>query len=555
MKRTALLAALGTLLIYANYASRQPYPGFVRLKFEIHDEEGRPAGARLRVTNAAGEYFAPLGHLPKPDMTQKSSNDLILGDGESTPLTLYALVHDGAEIDLRPGKYHIEATRGYEVQSLRQELSISESTPSGQTVALPLHKFIDFESKGWYPGDTHIHFPDPSGVRYEMECEGLRVCSILLLKNGYKDGRPGDGNFWNVEHFTGRLSPVSDSRYFVKVGEEFRHGLLAHLIFQNLKSIVWPVSTGGLRENGAGGYDWPLMLHASDEAHAQGALVTWAHWPYPSLEAPLDIALGRIDSIDLLTTGNPFEHHPILVDVYKMRGPKVYSLAPVDVYYHYLNCGFHLAMSSGSDKMALNPPLGSARTYVRTDAPLTYDSWIEGIRKGHTFATNYPLVEFSVNGVGPGDTVKLQPGKVRLAVKASALSLEPYDVLEIVYNGKVIRSVKPSGNRYAVALDESIELDRGGWIAARAHGRKMLPYGATWWQMPVFAHTSPIYLDMPGRPALAAESARLFLDQLDYLERWADQANFPIEANRRETLDLVRQAREIYQRLTHEEAL
>src|SRR5580704_17873300 len=137
MKRTALLAALGMLLIYANYASRQPYPGFVRLKFEIHDEEGRPTGARLRLTNAAGEYFAPLGHLPKPDITQKSSNDLILGDGESTPLTLYALVHDGVEIDLRPGKYHIEATRGYEVQFLQQELSISESTPSGQTVALP----------------------------------------------------------------------------------------------------------------------------------------------------------------------------------------------------------------------------------------------------------------------------------------------------------------------------------------------------------------------------------------------------------------------------------
>ena len=32
-----------------------------------------------------------------------------------------------------------------------------------------------------------MHFPDPAGVRYEMECEGLRVCSLLLLKSGYKD--------------------------------------------------------------------------------------------------------------------------------------------------------------------------------------------------------------------------------------------------------------------------------------------------------------------------------------------------------------------------------
>jgi len=349
----------------------------------------------------------------------------------------------------------------------------------------------------------------------------------------------GDGNFWNVEHFTGQLSPVSDARYFVKVGEEFRHGLLAHLIFQNLKSIVWPVSTGGLRENGVGGYDWPLMLHASDEAHAQGALVTWAHWPYPSLEAPLDIALGRIDSIDLLTTGDPFAHHPILVDVYKMRGPKVYSLAPVDVYYHYLNCGFRVAMSSGSDKMALNPPLGSARTYVRTDAPLTYDSWIEGIRKGHTFATNYPLLEFSVNGVGPGRHGETHAWQCAPVGEG---------------HGKVVRSVRPSGGHYAAVIDESIEVDRGGWIAARTHGPKMLPNGATWWQMPVFAHTSPVYLDMPGRPAPAAESARLFLDQLEYLERWVREGNFPTEDNRREALDLVRQARKIYQRLAREES-
>ena len=42
------------------------------------------------------------------------------------------------------------------------------------------------------------------------------------------------------------------------------------------------------------------------------------------MEAPLDIALGKIDSLDILTTGNPFEHHPILTDIYKMHGPSAY---------------------------------------------------------------------------------------------------------------------------------------------------------------------------------------------------------------------------------------
>lgn len=535
------------LLAYGDHATRQPFPGQSRITLRIQTPDGKPTGLRLRVTNAAGDYFAPLGHLPTPDATKRNSNDLILGDGEGSPLEVYALVYDGAQVDLPVGKYNFHATKGYEYETIDQPFEITKPRPA--TVTLPLRKFADYEARGWYPGDTHMHFPDPSGIRYEMECEGLRVCSLLLLKSGYKTGRPGDGHFQNVEHFTGKLSPVSDANHFVKVGEEFRHGLLAHLIFQNLKTIVWPVSVGGLRESGAGGYDWPMMLDAADDAHEQGALVTWAHWPYPSLEAPLDIALGRIDSIDLLTTGNPFEHHPILVDVYKMRGPKVYSLAPVDVYYHYLNCGFHLAMSSGSDKMALNPPMGSARTYVRTDGPLNYDSWIEGIRKGHTFASNYPLLEFTVNGRGPGDSLTLGAPGAKLRVHAKAESLEPYGQLEIIHNGKAIRTVKPAGAHFTAAFDETIEVERGGWIAVRAHGKKMLPYGATWWRMPVFAHSSPIYLDMPGHPADASESAGLFLDQLGYLERWAQTANFPAPENKAEAVARIARARDIYRAL------
>ena len=548
MKRLLLAAIFAALLIYADLPTRLPFPGFARVKLQIRTQSGRPTGVRLRVTNAAGDYFAPLGHLPTPDPTRRSAGDLILGDAAETPLEVHALVYDGAQIDLPPGRYTFAVRKGLEYDILHQQVEITSA--KGQTVPLTLHKYADYEGRGWYPGDTHMHFPDPAGVRYEMECEGLRVCSLLLYKNGYKTGRPGDGNFQNVEHFTGKLARESDAEHFIKVGEEFRHGLLAHLLFQNLKSIVWPVSTGGLRENGVGGYDWPLMLHAADDVHEQGGLVTWAHWPYPSMEAPLDIALGRIDSVDILTTGNPFEHHPILVEIYKMHGPSAYSKPPIEMYYHYLNCGFRVAASSGSDKMALNPPMGSARTYVKTEGPLSYESWIEGIRKGRTFISTYPLLDFSVNGKEAGDTLELQPGTARLHVRARARSLEPYTRLEIVVNGKVVRSAEPSGDHYDASIDETIDVQRGGWIAARAHGPKMLPYGETWWKMPVFAHSSPIYLHMPGRPAPARESAEILLEQLGYLRRWAEaRAHFPTSENREEALKLMDQAAAIYRRL------
>jgi hypothetical protein len=549
VKRPPLILCFISLLIYADITTRQPLPGFRRLRIAVRTASGEATGVRLRITGAAGEYFAPLGHLSQPDATRRAAGDLILGDATPMePLELYAYVHDGAEIDLPAGTYTVTARKGFEYEPVRQQLEVTSA--SEQPVRITMRKFADFEAAGWYPGDTHIHFPDPSGVRYEMECEGLRVCSILAYKSGFPSGRPGDGFFQNMEHFTGKLAAASDAAHFIKVGEEFRHGLLAHLIFQNLRSIVWPVSTGGLRENGAGGLDWPLMLHAADDVHAQGGLVTWAHWPYPSMEAPLDIALGRVDSVDILTTGDPFEHHPILVDIYKMYGPQAYSTPPIDMYYHYLNCGFRLAASSGSDKMALNPPMGSARTYVRTDGELTYDSWIEGIRKGRTFISTYPLLEFSVDGKEAGATIPLNGPKATLHVKARSRSLEPYEVLEILVNGKVVRTARPQGSHYEASLDEAIEVERGGWIAARAHGRKMLPYGATWWHMPVFAHSSPVYLDMPGRPADARRSASILLDQIGYLRRWAEkQARFPTAENQVEALQRIAEAEVKYRQL------
>jgi hypothetical protein len=53
---------------------------------------------------------------------------------------------------------------------------------------------------------------------------------------------------------------------------------------------------------------------------------------------------------------------------------------------------------------------------------------------------------------------------------------------------------------------------------------------------------------MPGHPAPAADAARLFLEQLGYLEQWIGKQEMP-DDDRRKALDLVGQARAIYQRL------
>ncbi len=111
-------------------------------------------------------------------------------------------------------------------------------------------------------------------------------------------------------------------------------------------------------------------------------------------------------------------------------------------------------------------------------------------------------------------------------------------------------SAKPGGAHSLARIDTALTLERGGWIAARAVGATMLPYGATWWQQPVMAHTTPVYLEADGRPAPAAESAALFLEQLAFLRKWAEtEARFPAPSAKAEALGYISKAEAVYRGL------
>ena len=59
----------------------------------------------------------------------------------------------------------------------------------------------------------------------------------------------------------------------------------------------------------------------------------------------------------------------------------------------------------GTDKMQNTQVVGSVRTYVKLEGPLTYKDWIEGIRAGRTFTTTGPMLRFSANGAEVGETI------------------------------------------------------------------------------------------------------------------------------------------------------
>src|SRR5258706_8768280 len=99
--------------------------------------------------------------------------------------------------------------------------------------------------------------------------------------------------------------------------------------------------------------------------------------------------------------------------------------ADYDRYYRFLNCGFRIPASSGTDWWIYD----HNRVFIQVEGEFSYDSWIAGLRAGRTFISNGPLLEFSVNGKQAGSMVQASE---RLRVKARAISRLPFDRLKIV---------------------------------------------------------------------------------------------------------------------------
>ena len=103
-------------------------------------------------------------------------------------------------------------------------------------------------------------------------------------------------------------------------------------------------------------WDVPTNAHIADHAHSQGGHVNYTHPPQPcsdpfhgvysAKELPVDVALGKIDSLDI--NGRYDGDRPI--------------------WYRLLNCGFHLPASAGTDvflnRVSSRLP-GGDRAYVR----------------------------------------------------------------------------------------------------------------------------------------------------------------------------------------------
>ena len=495
-----------------------------QLSILVLNPAGHPIPARVFVTGEDGRSYAPDGAWMHADDRFVRAERPFEAHYFHTPGT--------SELTVPAGRVDVEVMKGFEYRFEKKNVLIASGRHSSLTVYLqPLNLPRDAHSQ-WVSGDAHVHMNyggtyrnTPKDLVAQAAAENLSIVEDLIVN---KEQRIPD-----IAHFSPKLDPASTATNLLFHGQEFHTSYWGHLGLLNLTRNFLIPGYAAYPHTAAASL-FPANAIVADMAHEQKALVGYAH-PFETSadlfkdarELPVDVALGKVDYIEVVG----FADHKLTAEVW----------------YRLLNCGFHLPTAAGTDAMAnyasLRGPVGLNRVYASIPAgAININSWLDAIKRGHTFATNGPLLGFTLGGRQIGDEVRLPAGENKVKFTAWMRSFIPMDHLQIICNGQVVRDLK--GSPESMDVEDTIPISRSGWCLLRAWSEKA--------EHPVldaypYATTSPIYVTVAGSAMKPTEDAAYFVAWIDRLiEEIKTNKDWNTEGEKKSVLDLLAYARTIY---------
>lgn len=470
--------------------------GRLHLRF-VDKDTRREIAARVSLEDKTGARYAPPGSLYR-----------------GVDFRLEFVSNGISEIAVPTGGYLLRAHHGPDFKAA--ETAVEVNAGKDTTVTVEIERWTDPAARGFYSGETHIHANYSSGVWYTtpenvvplIEAEDLNVANFMVANSD------SDGVF-DREFFRGEPDPHSTPLHVLYWNEEFRATLWGHMTLLNLKHLVEPIFTGFLDTTNP--WDIPTNAEIADHTHRQGGHVDYTHpafdvkdlyiAAYAARELPVDVALGKIDSMGIIN-----------------NGPDTYTPC-VELWYRLLNCGFRLPPSAGTDTFVnqiWGGLPGSSRSYVKIDGDFGYAAWIKGLQSGRSFVSNGPQLEFE-----SGREIILERPE-RRKFMARVTSPVPIDRFELIYNGEAIANGVLAPDGLSSTIEQEVQLGRSGWLAVRAFAGDLQ------------AHAAPIYVKIAGRPAGSRADAEYFLKWIDRLEaQLRERDRFPVAtAKNQADLDL-----------------
>jgi len=479
---------------------------------------GKRVPARCYLTDPTEQFWSPVGAVNYVKPPERN----FITTGEF-------------KIALPARVYKLEVERGPEYRAASREIEIHSGESKEETVEL--ERWIDMNARRWYSGDLHNH-------------RDWREMPQLLLANDLNLAPTLTQWVWENDYIS-KAPPVhTEAMAFKQVDDTHVYSIVDTEIERlrdgpgavDLVGVTAPLSFGG------------YLLFPPNDTFAERARklsgyidaekITWR-------DAAALVARGDVDFAGIVH--NHFNRHGVETetDPWGMipKGKPEYetpvgmALWTMDVYYKFLNCGFHLPVSAGSASGVKPSPLGFDRVYAHLNEKFGYRPWFRALKAGHSFATNGPMLFLTVNHREPGDTISIpaRAGKTarRLKAHVEASSARELDRVEIVWKGKVVKSVAAAEPSTSLSADYEFEASETGWLAARAFEKP----GA----VVRFAQTSPVYVQVRASRGIVAEDVKFFLDWIDReAEFYKNHQGFRTESDRQAMLNLFRKGRAVY---------
>ncbi|MGA8489654.1 MAG: CehA/McbA family metallohydrolase [Terriglobales bacterium] len=501
-----------------------------RLTIKVIDSSGRLTSARIFVTGGDGRAYAPDNAWMRADDNFVRSERPFEAHYFHTP--------GNAELMVRAGRVDVEVMKGFEYRVEKRAVQVAAGRAAKLTVVLrPLKLLPEAARSHWVSADVHVHMNyggayrnTPKHLVAQAAAEDLSIVEDLIVN---KEQRIPD-----IAYFTPQPDPASTASNLLLHSQEFHTSYWGHLGLLNLTQHFL-IPGYAAYPNTAAASLFPTNADVADKAHQQHALVGYVHpydtFPDPAKDAtlthelPVDAALGKVDYIEVLG----FSDHK----------------STASVWYRLLNCGFRLPAAAGTDAMAnfasLRGPVGLNRVYANVpQGPIDIQSWLNSLKQGHTFATNGPLLGFTLGGRALGEELRIPAGENKVKFTAWLRSMVPVDHLEVICNGRVMRELKLSGDREAADVEDTIPLSQSGWCLLRAWSDKA--------EHPVldaypYATTSPVYVTVAGSAPKPGEDAAYFVAWIDRMTEDAkSNRDWNTQAEKNSVLDLLNRARRIY---------
>jgi hypothetical protein len=458
--------------------------GFGTVQISVKDgKTGGLVPARIGLYDATGR--APLAS-DKSLMLQRFADDLrMLSVNERTfwpSQNRQSFYVDGTYEGRVPvGTYELVATRGPEFKAWRGKVEVKKDQAAKATISF--ERYANLPAKGWYSGDAHIHVTRDEVA--DPAIWGFVAAEDVYVGNLLEMGNIAGVHFKQPAHW-GKASRFERDGHFIVSGQEDpRTGHFGHTIHHNLQKPIHLPSE-----------EYFLYHKVFEESKRQGGISGFAHmgWnerrnqqgqPNPGVvgEGQMNRGLvllahtGMVNFIEVLQRGRFLK----------------------DGWYRLLNLGYRINPAAGSDWPYSDFP-GIVRNFVKLDGPLNLDAWFESFRRGHTYVTNGPFLEFTVNGRGMGEELRVKRGTPLNILAETQLNpdVDELDRLELVVLGDVVESSAGAGSDKA-RLKKQLVADRSMWIAVRSMGSKQDPQNMT------IAHSAPIYVVVDDEPTWKRE--------------------------------------------------